>query len=285
MNIICSSNTPQEQRHKFKELKLKLKSLGYPRNETMSFIKPYFDRNLKVYDKYFSIDNITCITTPSSSGYNPITSLFYDLLNQNYKQLNLINSDDFFNPVFSSEAKKNLNFSNRINMPITISERYPNSTKDFLSNISNNHKIILLEDWMSTGDSSILFSKFLNKSNIQINSIAALVTNNNYFCNNTEIRKTAENMLKYSDNKEMVCRSCFTLFDGFMSNKLNRFSLEFSRIRNVQRNNYIEKFIFSGCNNYLNSNLFDKDIINSKTNNLIELIDFRKSKNFLSFPP
>lgn len=280
MVIHCNGNIPRDTRHNFRVIKLDLKAKGYPYQETKYFVNYYFNMSLKQYDKLFQSNQpITCISTPSSSGYNPTINIFFELLNSRYsKNLSFIDSNTYLNPVFNQEAKHNTAFHKKINLPITISEKYPDSLFQLKQNIPENSKLILLEDWMSTGDTSILFSKFLSNNNIKITDYAALVVNTPYFISNTDIRRNIEKVKPFTDDLKGLCQSFITLFDGFLQNKFYRFELEFHRLNKDSYTHYLDNVLKSGSDNYLKSNLFNLNEINRKSEQLYQLLNFREER-------
>jgi hypothetical protein len=153
----------------FRSEKLLLVDNGYPVAKTLNLIAQYFDpirdEITRTIDK-----NTLLITVPSGSGENKIPILFSKHLAKTTGAEVL--PEGMISKLHKGEAKLSLSLEKRVHDPI----RYELRNIDALKKITSAYqKIVIVDDLLNSGESSIRLRKTLAQADIKVHAFVNLV--------------------------------------------------------------------------------------------------------------
>ncbi|MFH1321912.1 MAG: phosphoribosyltransferase [Bacteroidota bacterium] len=204
--------------NKFIGQKLLLKSRGYPVNETVDFVKSYYDSVKKNFGGKIS-GNALLVPVPSGSGENIIPIIFSKLLKNDFKGLSILKAG-FFKKLHFSEAKFMTEMSKRLNDPI----RYEITNPALLKEAVKGKDIYIVDDIMATGESSIRLKKTLNSAGIKVNGFINFISVTKRYAEIKDMKRFYNKITGYIPgiNSNQFKKDIYTFFNDYTNQKLNR---------------------------------------------------------------
>lgn len=216
--IISPRSTPDDIRA-FRIKKLELKERDYPMPETKDFVLDYINKienNLKgLFDS-----KTLLIRVPSGSGMNGVTICLQQEISHRFGAAIL--PDHLVNKMHKTEAKKNLNLAKRNEDPI----RYKISASEINRIAKGFSKVVIIDDVIGSGESSIKLKKTLEEGGIKIDGLFSLVTVEKSYPKQSDVDRVVnkiDRFLKLNFGENIDLRTDIELaFGDYTKQKLNR---------------------------------------------------------------
>lgn len=211
-----------EEAHLFRETKLYLKERGYPKEETRQFVMEYFDKIKGLIGE--QIDrNTLLIEVPSGSGENKITRFFAKEIAQLTGAVILPSDLNLIRRMHKGEAKKNLTLEKRNSDPI----RYQIIASDIKDIAKDYSKLLVLDDLIGSGESSIRLVKTLEQGGIKVAGIVNLVTIEKSYPTPGDFNRVHNKIKGYANlvmtDSVKLSKNLKIVFSEYTRQKLNRF--------------------------------------------------------------
>lgn len=257
--LILSKTFDSEKTKEFKnekEIVLNSKS----KRQIFSFLNKYLVISKKDLELF---RNSTLIVVPSTSGKNIIPYAFAELLKKNFDDINVLNGvgNQFIFPTNINQAK----------YLYTPNSRLKNvSTYSFDKiNVKHSTNFILIDDFLTTGETTINLSKQLLKNcNIKVGSIASLGCNTKSYCSSNDVEYVF-NLINEKRSVNESFKNNLTLFlNDYLRVKASR-SVWFLKGKNENVDNFINS-VNGYCKIYKENNIDYLLKSRSKSNNQIK---------------
>ena len=265
--VIALSSLDKSFRDNFLKNKLELQAKGYPEDESKKFVEYYY---LKLKHQILkSVEpNSILINVPSGSGINPLTKHFSNFIIEELSKIDFIYSGDFFTQTATLPAKNKLSFTKRLNDPIFFN-LYDYQKFEKLKKINQNRTYYVIEDWFSTGESSVNFMRELQKNGLEVKNIIALISNTKYLTNAYDLIPLVAKCIPFSksSHNELI-KAVIANFEGYSKNKMTRFLHEFS---SGTRKHNLVRSLFEMKDKYLEQGLITEKSLEKSYKNFVKL--------------
>lgn len=199
----------------FKILKEDLKQKGYPLKGTRQLVDQHYQEVFKPL--HSTLSNSILVKVPSGSGENKIVDLLANqiALNTNSEILN----PEAFTKLHTGQAKANLDPSKRADNPIHYQ---PNAKFDFKP--YEGKKAFIVDDVLSTGESTVRLAQAMEAVGMKVEGIAALVTVEQRKPSNRDFQRVGDKLsMVTKDSKNTLQQDLKTAFGPYNRQRLNRF--------------------------------------------------------------
>lgn len=200
----------------FKKEKEALKAKGYPLKESMDLVNRYYDLTFK--DLKTQMRNSILVKVPPGSGHNRLVEILASRLAGETNSTILPN--EAFQKVGGGEAKRNLDPSNRADQPILYQ-----SNPGFDHSRFNNQKCFIIDDVLSTGESTIRLANAMKGAGYnKVEGIAGLVTVENRKPSIRDLERVTDKIAMVDQRpKNIIFKDLSMAFGSFTRQRLNRF--------------------------------------------------------------
>ncbi len=160
------------------------------------------------------------IKVPSGSGNNMLTHFFAEMLSEKSKARVLRN--DLIQKTHQVEAKKNLTLSKRNEDPIA----YKIDAASIRSQMKGFNKVVVIDDLIGSGESSIKLVKTLEQGGVKVDSILNLVTVEKRQPSLADFHRLFSKLDSYlhlpEDASNKLKKDIVTVFSDYTRQKINR---------------------------------------------------------------
>lgn len=209
-----------EDVHSFRETKLRLKEQGYPIKETRHFVSQNFQRVANLVREHVD-EKTLLIKVPSGSNINKVTHLFASEVSK-LTGAGIL-PDNMVRKLHKGEAKKNLSLEKR-NMD---SIGYGIQAKHIKAIASDYSRVLVLDDLIGSGESSIRLVKTLEKAGIKVHGMVNLVTVEKSYPTPGDFNRVHNKIKQYANlmmtDSVKLSKNLKTVFSDYTRQKLNRF--------------------------------------------------------------
>jgi len=265
--VIALSALDKSYRDNFLKKKLDLQAKGYPEEESKKFVEYHYLKLRNLILKSVESNSIL-INVPSGSGMNPLTKHFSNFVMNDVSGIKFINSASFFTQTAYLPAKNKLSFTKRLKDPVFF-HLIDFQILDELKKAYHNRTFYVIEDWFSTGESSVNFMRELEKNGIKVKNIIALISNTKYLTNTYDLIPLVTKCVPFSktSHKELI-KAIAANFEGYSKYKITRFMYEFSS--GTRKHNLVNS-LFEMKNKYLEQGLITEKSLEKSYNNYVRL--------------
>lgn len=208
-----------EQIKAFRSRKMELKAAGYPHQETAALVKSLLSQSEDKWAGVITKDTVL-ISVPSGSGKNKVTALFASALAKRFG-VGLLPAGHIMRQ-HRLEAKTNLSLEQRISDPVGYELYDKAATKEFCKG----KKIVIVDDLIGSGESSVKLSKTLQKAGFEVAGLVNLVTVENRYPTLKDmarlVNKIASHRQMNENEKKNFWLDTAAVFADYTRQKLNR---------------------------------------------------------------
>lgn len=272
--IISLSNYEKNIRNNFLNSKLSLQSRNYPFDETNFFVAAYYGLIRNIVSNNIEKDSIL-MSVPSSTSTNTLTAHLGNFISQDIPGSTFIDSNSTFISTNLAPSKNKISFIERVNDPIFF-EPISKQSIENLNSVIQGKPIYLVEDWFSTGETSINFKRELEKYDHKINGITALIVNTKYLAKPIDIIPLKPKLSPFSSKSDKeLSKTLIANFDGFSKYKITRLIFELSKEKDIPK---LVDSLFIMKDKYISQKLITEEGLEKKYLSLKKDMDQSLSK-------
>ena len=208
--------------------KKELSQAGYPMSATAQLAQELYEKSKTQLSKI--PDGAAVIVMGSTTGKNTIPYLLAKQLQGDKPSVTLYNTMGKYValPSHRGEGKHKTNYQDRL----TDQRSYHIYQGPELEKLKKEPKVVILDDVISTGESSVVLKKQLEKQGVKVQSLVAPLVASRTMSTERDIERLTDRLLK--DKPEKLNERDFrqdikTYFEGFPRRKLTSFETDLSR--------------------------------------------------------
>jgi len=202
--------------HSFKDIKLRLKAANYPLEQSRALVATQYPAMRASLEGVLNRDSII-IPVPSGSRENKLVPIMYNMLRRDFGCEVLTGLFTRHNNFV--EAKNTLALDQRLLHPI----EYKCSLSESQLKALEGKNIIIVDDVIGTGESSIRIAKSLSNEGIKVNGLANLITVTNRYPGQADLLRLTAKIASYSSEPiDRVYNALNAVFTDYTRQKVNR---------------------------------------------------------------